>query len=206
MSALKGWLPDGLPDSALRLLGEDYRYGGYDVVQWDLYHRKAVSTGAERLWFFDQHAGTAPNYYSDTNTQMVSQLPGGQTFITDGLGIIATGKARDVWRRKIAPQGSLQVRVADRIYRHVPLSILPVLDDKAPLYTSVTREVKTPGRAWKVVTREQTRRLYPLDGPRLAIRGNYPYAVVMDFCPSLALRAPVWIGVVLSGWVVRPML
>ncbi len=202
MSAL--WLPDGTSGSDL---GDEFRHASaesHQVVPWDFYHRKPVPSDSTRVQFFDQNVGFAPNYWSDTNSEMSSTMPGGQAFILDGLGILVTGKARRLWREAMAPRGSLEIQILNRRYRRMPLSIVPVLDDQAPLHTIVTRESKVAGRAWKMVTREETARLYPLSAPRLII-GPYRYYVVqMDFCPRLEIREPVWVGVVLTGWLVRP--
>ncbi len=201
MSAL--WLPEGTSRSDL---GDEFRYAtgeSHQVVPWDFYHRKPVPPDSTRSVFFDQNVGTALNFWSDTNSEMSSTMPGGQAFILDGLGVLVTGKARRLWREAMAPHGSLEIQILNRRYRRMPLSILPVLDDQAPLHTIVTRESKAPGRAWKVVTRKETARLYPLTAPRLVI-GPYRYYVVqMDFYPRLEIREPVPVGVVLTGWLVR---
>lgn len=196
-------LPDGIGAAELRLRSEYGRQ--YEVVQWDLYHRKLVPQGAKRVVFFDQNVGSVLNGYTDTDTHLSSQMPGGTAFVTDGLGIMVTGKARSIWQRELAPKGSLEIVLLNKIYRRVPLAIVPVLDDKAALSKTVTRESKVPGRAWKVVTREDTARLYPLNSPRLIIPGTYYYAVNMDFCPLPEITEPVWVGVVLSGWQVRSL-
>ncbi len=204
MSAL--WLPDGTSRSDL---GDEFRYAtaeSHQVVPWDFYHRKPVPPDSTRLEFFDQNVGSVKNSWSDTNSEMSSTMAGGQAFILDGLGILVTGKARRLWREAMAPRGSLEIRILNRRYRRMPLSIVPVLDDHAPLHTIVTREWKVPGRPLKVVKREETARLYPMTAPRLVIGPYRHYVVQMDFCPRLEIREPVWVGVVLTGWLVRPNL
>lgn len=178
------------------------RSGQVEVVEWEWYDRLDVADCRDRdLYFFQHTQGSAVNAMSDTNCLLAGQLP--RAFVCDGLAFMVRRRDRDRWEA-LSHSSSLEVRIGDRVMRVSHAASIPVLDQEAPIYRKVTREIRTPGRSHKVTTEEERVARWHSFAPPLIILPYRNYAVLVRFYPEPKCDRPLPLGIVLHGWDVRP--
>lgn len=178
-----------------------------EVNKWDLFDRLTLpasdGTGSHRrAYFFHRSMGSAVHGSIDTSMQV--QGTGNRTFIVESLGFMVPKKERKAWER-IAPWAACELRISAKIYRHMPAAIVPVYNMGDPIYRKVTREMRTPGKAWTQVTVEESKPPLLKFDPFPVILPYRPFELMLEYVDQ-PMILPFHIMAVLTGWDLRQAL
>jgi hypothetical protein len=191
------------------ILAHEYdRNGPLEVVQWDLFDRVTLPAttsdqGRRRISFFQQSMGTAPYGEIDSSMMLPGAIPGNRTFVVGSLGLVVPRRLRSVWD-VLAPWASCELRISAKVYRHIPMAMIPVFGAGEPIYRKVTREMRVPGKGWSQVVVEESKSPLLTFTPHPVILPHRPFELVMSYAADRGqLIRPLPLMAVLTGWDIR---